>query len=265
VTGPTHHFAALDFTFSLDGPSALVDPLAHALTDLSVPGPSGAPYAIDESGDLTLAGMAVDDTGSPDLLTRLVRDVDYRASRLSEGVMTVHAGAVVAPGGGALLLPADSGSGKTTLTTALVSRGLGYLSDEFAAIDVRTLDLRPYPKPISLKEGSYALFPALAPYLDDGPISHVPASRVRPGAVVRHPCAAAYIAFPHRAPGERARLTPMSRAETVVELARHGSLAVLGDRVLEVLGGFVRRCDAYRLVFDDLDEVTDLLVELSAP
>jgi len=57
----------------------------------------------------------------------------------------LHAGAVSLPGRGAVLLPGRTGTGKTTFTLALVSRGWTYFSDDCAALDPDTLDIRPVP------------------------------------------------------------------------------------------------------------------------
>ena len=70
--------------------------------------------------------------------------------------LVLHAGAV-SLGGFGLLLPGPSGAGKSTLTAALVSGGFAYLSDEAAAIDPASLEIEPYPKPLSLHGGSLAL------------------------------------------------------------------------------------------------------------
>lgn len=64
----------------------------------------------------------------------------------------IHAG-VVADDGHALVLPGYSFSGKTSLVAALVRAGATYYSDEFAVLDSDGL-LHPYPKPLSVREGS---------------------------------------------------------------------------------------------------------------
>jgi hypothetical protein len=62
----------------------------------------------------------------------------------------IHAGVVVL-GGRALLLPAASGAGKSTLVAALLARGAGYFSDEFALLDEEGR-VHPYPRPLQMRD-----------------------------------------------------------------------------------------------------------------
>ena len=73
-----------------------------------------------------------------------------------------HSGAVEADGTG-VLLPGASGSGKSTLTAGLVRAGLGYLTDELAALHMTSGKLVPYPKPITVKPGSFAALADIGP------------------------------------------------------------------------------------------------------
>src|SRR6202012_2170550 len=67
-----------------------------------------------------------------------------------------HAGGVEADGTG-VLLPGASGAGKSTLVAGLVRGGLGYLTDELAALDLATRTLVPYGKRLTAKPGSFAV------------------------------------------------------------------------------------------------------------
>jgi hypothetical protein len=64
-------------------------------------------------------------------------------------LLFVHAG-VVEAGGKAIVIPGRSHSGKSSLTAALVERGCGYLSDEYAVI-TREGRLLPFSMPIRLR------------------------------------------------------------------------------------------------------------------
>lgn len=65
-------------------------------------------------------------------------------------VMMLHAGAVAHPRSGrAVAFIAPGGTGKSTLTRRLASR-YGYLTDETVAFDPATLEIFPYPKPVTL-------------------------------------------------------------------------------------------------------------------
>lgn len=76
--------------------------------------------------------------------------------------LILHA-AVVAREGRALLIPGQSGQGKSTLCAALVTRGWRHVSDEFALLDPRSLEITAHPRPISLKNQSLDVIAGWAP------------------------------------------------------------------------------------------------------
>ena len=87
------------------------------------------------------------------------------AAEAGREYLLFHAGALDAAGVG-VLLPGTSGSGKSTLTAGLARAGFGYLSDELVALDLSDGLLVPYAKPITLKQGSFAVVPELHPDRD---------------------------------------------------------------------------------------------------
>jgi hypothetical protein len=76
------------------------------------------------------------------------------------GAVPLHAGAVVGPEGAALLL-GESGAGKTTLTLALAREGWSLGSDDIAPLDLASGLVRPFPKPLGIRD------PAVARGLED--------------------------------------------------------------------------------------------------
>ncbi len=95
--------------------------------------------------------LLAQDQRAGDALGWVVWDVNRSAAAASGAHLLFHAGALEADGAG-VLLPGTSGSGKSTLTAGLVTRaGLGYLTDELAALDLRRGLLLPYAKPITVK------------------------------------------------------------------------------------------------------------------
>ena len=84
----------------------------------------------------------------------------------------VHAGAVVL-GGRALLIPGSSHAGKSSMVAELLRRGASYFSDEYALIDAKGF-VRPYPRPLLLRNGKPQQSPTLPEELNagfaDGPV-----------------------------------------------------------------------------------------------
>jgi hypothetical protein len=76
----------------------------------------------------------------------------------SPGFLALHA-AVVARGPDALVLAGASRAGKTTLALQLVARGWQLVSDDVAAVDRASGSVRPFLKPVSIKDA--ATFEAL--------------------------------------------------------------------------------------------------------
>ncbi|WND02594.1 HprK-related kinase A [Temperatibacter marinus] len=68
--------------------------------------------------------------------------------------LILHAGAVANSKGEAILMPAGSGSGKSTMTAFLMENNYRLLSDEFGIIDMKSGLLKPFPRPVSLKNAS---------------------------------------------------------------------------------------------------------------
>lgn len=83
------------------------------------------------------------------LLLALSKEVTMIGLAANRGkLLMLHAAALVAPGGRAVVLVAGSGTGKTTLS-GFLGRRWGYLSDETAAIGPDG-SVVPYPKPLSV-------------------------------------------------------------------------------------------------------------------
>jgi hypothetical protein len=180
----------------------------------------------------------------------------------------LHAGGVARDGVG-VALPAAMESGKSTLTAALVRAGFAYLSDEAVLLDWDSGVAIPFPKPISLDPGSWALFPDLEPHADlpDDDYKarqwHVPPDEVRSGAVAAGPVPIRYYVFPKYAKGATTELTPLPRAEAVVELAKNTfRFNEQPRRCLDALAAAARGADCYRLAVGDLERAVALVRDL---
>ena len=122
-------------------------PVEHLYT-LTAAGAAGVDVARDGEP------LALDQSPG-DALGWVVWDVNRSAAEASGAHLLFHAGALEA-GGTGVLVPGASGSGKSTLVAGLARAGLGYLTDELAALDLAHGQLLPYAKPITLKAGSFA-------------------------------------------------------------------------------------------------------------
>ncbi len=166
------------------------------------------------------------------------------------------------------MLPAQPGSGKTTLAAGLTHAGFAYLSDEAAPIDLRTRELVPYPRPLTMKPGTVAIIPGLtrrlASVLGDyeGPQYHVRPDDLRQGAL-GGPCRVGYVIAPRYEPEEPTSLEPMTRGEALVLLAENSfNFDRHGTRGLEVLRELVAGADCYRLRMGDLESAVRAITDV---
>jgi hypothetical protein len=232
------------------------------------PGDRYALEAFDADGRLlvqtALNGVA---TRTPlllhDALRMLTSDLNDRAVASRPEHLVVHAGAVMWPGDGALLLPGTSGSSKSTLTAALVHAGFGYLSDEAVAIDLATAEVEPYAKPLALSSRSLEALglPTVAGELS----ATLAASALRPHPW-GGPAVARMLVFPKYIHSARPGLEPLSRGQALVSLAEHSfNFADHGGAWLPGLAAIVSRCSCWRLTHGDAGSAARLLVELYGP
>jgi len=200
------------------------------------------------------------------LATTMIQTLNGQVVQRWTGVVA-HAGCV-SIAGDAILLPADPESGKTTLTCGLVRAGFAYVTDEGVAFLPGTSRIEPYTKPLSLDKGSWFLFPELEPavplQLDDAVPNQwqVPPDAIRPDAV-SGPCDARFIVFPKYVEGADTVLTPISRAEALVDLAKNTFEFNQHSReYLDQLAIVVEACDCYRLTVGTLDDAVACIQEL---
>jgi len=85
-----------------------------------------------------------------DMAEWLLGRVGYHLADRSRGGVLFHAAALYYQGRG-LILPGRTGAGKSTLTCWLLSRGFGYMSDEFAFLPTGDLNLVAFPRPLNIK------------------------------------------------------------------------------------------------------------------
>ena len=140
----------------------------HRLTLTTGPRPgSGTTVFVNH---IPIAG-AVSEGGLPPLVESLL--THYAASRTrSCGVL--HAAGLVWNGCG-FLFPAERASGKSTLCLHLNRLGADYMGDDLVFIEYDERRVHAFPKAITLKQGSFCLFPEVPTYSDPvrGPVRYV--------------------------------------------------------------------------------------------
>ncbi|MBL8344515.1 MAG: HprK-related kinase A [Rubrivivax sp.] len=185
--------------------------------------------------------------------------------------LTLHS-AVLERSGRALLLPAPSGSGKSTLCAALVFSGWRLLSDELALITPDAGELLPLPRPVSLKNASIEVIQRFAPQVEfgsrveetaKGVVAHFPP----PAGAVRQSDERAlpgWVVFPKYTSGAPARLVPMERSRTFMQLIENAfNYDIFGRDGFDLLCSVVDRSDCYTFEYSDLAEAVALFDRLS--
>jgi hypothetical protein len=185
-----------------------------------------------------------------EVIAHAVWDLHQLVPKNARDFLFLHAGAV-ARDGGALLLPAKMDSGKSSLVTALLREGWDYLSDELGSVDPVTGRVYPFPKLISLDEATLGFFPGLADSLADREGTPLPERFVGPedvGASVASPAEPRWIVFPTADWEGEARLTEVTRAESVERMAKNSfNLYRYGERGVILLSRAAASARAYEL------------------
>lgn len=179
----------------------------------------------------------------------------------------VHA-ATVEKSGKAVILPGAPGSGKSTLGAAMVCRGWRLLSDEMALISLDDGLLRPFPRPISLKNESIDILRAYSDSAIIGEVIHdtakgsvahmrVPRASIDNG---RAPALPTVIAFPRYQSGSATQTTKLSKGQTLMRLIENCfNFPVLGPQGFEVLAETVERCHCMAIEYDDMDQAMAII------
>ena len=181
----------------------------------------------------------------------------------------MHAGGVEA-GGTGVLIPGGSGSGKSTLVAGLVRAGLGYLTDELAALDMASgkLDALPQADHREVRELRGAL--RHGPDVSRGP-GHGPwagkewqlAVGEGTGRRVGGPCEAGFVVVPRYDATAETGLTPLSATQAFLALAVNAvNLIPHGSAGTRVLGRLAVRSRCFSLTVSDLDVACRLVLEL---
>ncbi len=196
--------------------------------------------------------------------------VNWQLPRLIPNLLQLHAATMQMENQG-VIFAAHSGSGKSTLSTALLSRGWKYLSDEFALIDIHSCVLHPYPRAICIKKPGYEVIESLGVpfhgrghYLKGakGYVRYVRPLDLRSDALGTT-CPIRHVIFPRYIENAPPQLIPMHRAEAVFELHKVCfNLLGCASIPLDVLSGMIRDVTCHRLVTGDIHQSCDLIDDL---
>lgn len=239
-----------------------VDPAAHEVPTYGFTS-DGASYRL-----LLQREVLAESRDPRDVLNHFSWHVNSEAMLNAKDQVVIHAGAVVTPAGGAVLLPGPSGSGKTGLVAGLVRQGFGYLSDEAGAIDPTSGRVFPYPKALSIKPGMFDRFTDAIDRSRAWPISSrmwlVDPETLRSGSIAE-PTDVDHVIFPSHRAGAKTRVTPLGAAEAVIALHENtANRSIFGPRALQVLAAVAKRAVSYRLETSDPDEAVRAVRDLTA-
>ncbi len=285
---PQVPFRALSYCFTVQAGPELASTVGYVLAGLRVPDERWAARSWPQEQHVERWVLGRDDEGNAyvrrgtellyaaeeagDVLDHFLWAVNQRVIERARDFFLVHAAVLSLPGQGAVLLPGEAGAGKSSLTVALARAGFGYLSDELAAIDPVTRRVHPYSKALTLKAGSYDLFPdllAAAPPAPPGARQrHLTAADLGT-ALVTEPQSVRAVVFPQYSADAEGGLSwaVLSPGQAALRLARQGlSVELYGARSLPVLRDLALSATGAAMVHSDLDAaVTAVRSVLEAP
>ena len=197
--------------------------------------------------------------------------INWRVVQRHGRFLQLHA-ATMGFAGRTMMFAGNSGCGKSTLAAVLLSRGWKYFGDEFALIEAETMHVRPFPKALCVKSGSFDLVRQLElplfrrrHYSKDfkGPVGYID-PHTRGDVIATTPSAVDFIIFPQYSPDRLPDLVPLPRAAAAFELARCTfNPGDFGRRFMPLVCEFVRRSACLRLFTGDPSETGECLETLA--
>lgn len=207
--------------------------------------------------------------GTMDDESLVVRYLTWHVNRQviekSSRYVLLHA-AAASRGGVGVVLPGQPEAGKTTLVAGLLRSGFRYLTDEAAAIDPDTMEIIPYPKPLTIDRGSWEVLADFAPETDERSEKyHQEQWHVNPAQRIPHsispPVQVHIVVFPRYEGGSATRLEPIRRAEAMVGLLQQTfKVHEQGERNLRLLARMLRTVQCFRLTSGDLSEACEVVL-----
>jgi hypothetical protein len=277
--GDRRCYRLIHTTFEVTLPTALEAIVRPVLEHLEVADTPVADVQLhvraSEGGCVIFDGLAP--VMACEAIDRLVPSLKLLLRRLAVArhryFMEIHAGVVVL-GDNALLLAGSAGSGKTTLTAALAHGGALYFSDEIALLEETTLDVRPLPLTLTIKQGSVGPLRDLYPNLvqldehlreDRQWVRYLPPPRQGRCAADEDPRPVRWVVFPSYDPGAETTLTPLKRARGLRRLLDESLVLpqLLDCRNVERLVGWTRQLEFYELRMSSLEAAVRLIRQVT--
>jgi HprK-related kinase A len=196
--------------------------------------------------------------------------MNWCVSLHSNEYLKLHA-AAVASGDAAIIMPGVPGAGKSTLCAALGLSGWRILSDEHAMIPLKTTEIVPLCRPVSLKNesidviksfSSNAIFGPVSEETHKGVVMHMKAD-LQPDSHDTKTLSVRAMVFPRYARGEPQQLSPRRRTDSFILAAYHSfNYSLLCENGFEAMKTLVQNVDCYDLVYYDLDLAVHTVNEL---
>jgi len=187
--------------------------------------------------------------------------------------LIIHA-AVIEKDGFAAVMPAPPGSGKSTLTASLIQEGWRLLSDELTLIDLNTLQVSPFPRPVSLKNESITVIKNRYPNVIFGPISSDTAKgnvcHIRPPSLsVKNQhvnCPIGWFIFPKYQREAKTEFFEFGKAQALMSVAENSfNYSVLGETGFDVLKNVIGKANCFQFKYSNLDEAIKVFSGLPVP